>query len=361
MKCDIIIPVWNELEATRSCLESVIKNTGFSYRLIIIDNASQQETAQYLDGLKDKVRDFLLVRNNENLGFVEAINQGFKISGAEFVCLLNNDTIVTDGWLDEMVDVAINNVGIGIVNPSSNTLAQNIPKGETVDSYAKSIKVLKGQWGELGQCSGFCMLIKRDVIDKIGILDEAYEVGYFEEADYCRRAQKAGYMFARAKAAYVYHLDRLSFDKRKDKEELFFKNKKIFENRWGKSLRIACIISKPPKDRIDKDETEQIILSSARENHRVYVFIRKSIVSKLDIAEHSNILIFEFNNTFFPIVCFFKIITKKEKKRFNLILSDGLICFHILRLFSSLHKAKLMFNPHLEWAIESAQMQSFLK
>lgn len=361
MKCDIIIAVWNELEITRNCINSLIRHTAFPYRLIIIDNASHSEVRDYLESLKSGISDFLVIRNEENLGFVKAMNQGLKQSSAEFICLMNNDTVVTEGWLNEMIDIAERNIEIGIVNPSSNTLAQVLPKDETIDSYAKNLKRFKGQWGELGQCSGFCMLLKREVIDKVGIFDEAYETGYFEEADYCRRAQKLGYRFARAKAAYVYHLDGASFDKRQDKEELFKKNREIFEGRWGRSLRIACILSKPPKDRIDKDESEEIIMASARDNHRVYVYIRKNLYSRFDIAEHSNILIFKFNNIFFAVICFLKIIIKNPVKRFDLILSDGIILFYVLKFFSFLHKARIMFNPHLERAIESAKKQAFVK
>lgn len=361
MTCDIIIPVWNELEATKDCLESVIKNTGFPYSLIIIDNGSESKTAQYLDSLKGSVCDLLLVRNKENLGYVKAINQGFKLSNAEYVCLLNNDTLVTDSWLNEMISIAEDNPLIGIVNPSSNTLAQALPNRETPDSYAKRLKVFTGQWGELGQSSGFCMLIKHDVIEKIGIFDEAYEVGYFEESDYCRKAQKLGFRFARAKAAYVYHIDRLSFDKRPDKEALFEKNRALFENRWGRSLRLLCVISRRPKDQIDKDETEQIILSSAQDNHQVYIYIIKNLIAKFNFAEHSNIIIRPSKGIFFGFASLFKILTKKHKKKFDLILVDDLFFFSILEFLSFLHKAKILFNPHLERAIELSKKQAFLK
>ncbi|PIQ89377.1 MAG: hypothetical protein COV72_03280 [Candidatus Omnitrophica bacterium CG11_big_fil_rev_8_21_14_0_20_42_13] len=360
-KCDIIILVWNELEATKDCISSILKNTETPYRLIIIDNASQPEARDYLAGLREKFKDLTIVRNEENLGYVKAVNQGIKLSSSEFVCLLNNDTIVCRGWLGEMLNIAVNNFQLGIINPSSNTLAQALPKKYTLEAYAESLNIFKGQWAELGQCSGFCMLIRREVINKIGLFDETYEVGYFEESDYCRRAQRAGYQFARAKAAYVYHIERASFKNLSDKEKIFNKNRKLFESRWGRSLRILCLISKPPKDIIDKDEMDQIIMNSAKDNHRVYVYIRKKLVSEFNLPEHSNILIFPFNDIFYPLASFLKIITKKHTKRFNLILIDGLIFYHILKWFAFIHKAKIMFSPHLERAIEASQKESFGK
>ena len=74
-KCDIIIPVWNQLEITRECLNSIFQNTDYPYRLIIIDNGSERKTGEYLNNLStDKSMDILLVKNNKNIGFVKAAN-----------------------------------------------------------------------------------------------------------------------------------------------------------------------------------------------------------------------------------------------------------------------------------------------
>ena len=101
MKCDIVIPVWNNKEVTQRCLESIFDNTHCEYRLIIIDNASDASTRQYLDQVKlsrpDKV---LLIANEENVGFTKAVNQGIKVSSSDYVCINNNDIIVSDGWLE---------------------------------------------------------------------------------------------------------------------------------------------------------------------------------------------------------------------------------------------------------------------
>ena len=75
MKCDIIIPVWNQLEVTKDCVDSIIRNTKYPFRLVIIDNASDKKTTDYLDSLKaDKRLGLLLIRNEKNFGFVKAVN-----------------------------------------------------------------------------------------------------------------------------------------------------------------------------------------------------------------------------------------------------------------------------------------------
>ena len=101
MKCDIIIPVWNQPEATRECIESIVRGTNYPYRLILVDNGSGPETRSYLEELRKRpAPEVKLIRNEENLGYIKAVNQGLKASDAPYVCLMNNDTIPGAGWLE---------------------------------------------------------------------------------------------------------------------------------------------------------------------------------------------------------------------------------------------------------------------
>jgi GT2 family glycosyltransferase len=121
MKCDIVIPVWNMKELTEQCVNNVIRHTDFPYRLIMIDNASDEETRRYLEDLvKRKDINVRLIRNEENLGNSKAANQGIRASDAEYVCILDNDTLVMDHWLTEMVNTAESDEKMGVVNPLSN-------------------------------------------------------------------------------------------------------------------------------------------------------------------------------------------------------------------------------------------------
>ena len=98
--CDIIIPVFDQLELTGRCLESIKARTGSPYRLILIDNASAGGTRDFLEGFRASNSNVTLIRNEENLGWVKAINQGMRLSTAPYVCIMNNDTVVrSDGWL----------------------------------------------------------------------------------------------------------------------------------------------------------------------------------------------------------------------------------------------------------------------
>ena len=239
MRCDIVIPVWNMKELTEQCVNNITCHTKFPYRIIIVDNASNDETRQYLEGLgRRKDINVTLIRNEENLVNSKAANQGISASDAEYVCILNNDTLVMNNWLTEMVKVAEKNNKIGIVNPLSNYGSKR-PLGKKWEEIAHKIyEKNKGNHIETAAAIGFCFLIKREVIQKIGVWSEGYSPGYFEDTEYSIRAIKNGYKVAIAKGAYVVHLEHSSFKKTSDFKELFKKNQKLFYDEFGQSKRL---------------------------------------------------------------------------------------------------------------------------
>jgi len=240
--CDVIIPIWNQPLLTRRCLDSVESATGDPYRLLLIDNGSAPPTRQLLDiaAQRDPGR-IQVIRNADNLGFIKAVNQGIRASTAPYVCLLNNDTVVTPGWLEEMVRIAEGEPAIGLVNPSSNTLGYDPPQRTTagIRTYAATFAQHRGAIRELPIATGFCLLIKRSVIEAIGLFDERYGMGNFEDADFSRRATDAGYRCVQAMGAYVYHEEKASFKQQRGWEQAFRANQQIFYRQWGRPLRIV--------------------------------------------------------------------------------------------------------------------------
>ena len=233
MRCDIIIPIWNQSALTKDCIDAILKNTSYPFRIIIIDNASSDETEEYLIALEKKFdinsssgegAKILSVRNDKNIGFIKAVNQGIGLSSAPYICILNNDTLVMKGWLKTMISVAESKSDIGIVNPSSNSLGQRPEKGEPIELFAEKLKSETEESVEVGAALGFCMLIKREVINKIGLFDEIYGMGNFEDTDFSRRAVKEGYRCVRACGAYVYHRENASFNHLKTFDEEFKRN-----------------------------------------------------------------------------------------------------------------------------------------
>ncbi len=333
MSCDIIVVVWNQVGITRRCLESIVNRTQADYRLILIDNASDDETSKYLDDFTNTNSErVVLIRNKTNLGFLKAANQGLIKSQAKYACLLNNDTVVTKGWLRELISVAESNPRLGILNPSSTTLGQKVPLKD-IDKYAGKIRRYRGEYVEMAQVSGFCMCIKREVIDKIGILDESYGMGYFEDTDYSRRAREAGFKMARVKASYVYHQENVSFGGLKRRDETFKANRKIFEERWGRPLRIFVEAA----DGLRPNEIKAFLDFANKANW--FIIARKDKV-EIDI-KHSNIKFLTYGRTVYYIKVIFKIL-KRFKKRYNMLIIRNEKLRKILRRLKFIHKAEVL-------------------
>ncbi|MDD5423586.1 MAG: glycosyltransferase family 2 protein [Candidatus Omnitrophica bacterium] len=353
-RCDIIIPVWNEHEMTRECVESIQKHAGYPFRLIIIDNGSETATKSYLDSLcAKKETEITLVRNPENLGFVKAVNQGLKLSDSRYACLMNNDTIATAGWLKEMVDVAGSDPAIGLVNPSSNTSGQFPPDGKGIEEYAVSLKEFRGQTQELYNCRGFCMLLKREVVEKVGLLDEEYGIGYFEETDYCRRAHGAGFSAVRAKAAYVYHRERATFDKLKDTKALFKANENIFFKKWGRPVKLAYLADSVSY----ADKINDIAVDAARHGHRISVFLKKGLSWPVKI-DHFDIRRCDINAALFGLISACKILKNRKKKPLEVIVTDNRALGRFLAAIKPLHGSDVLVGADKEMVFDLLEKRS---
>jgi GT2 family glycosyltransferase len=280
--CDIIIPIWNQPALTRRCLEAIGRNTRTPYRLILIDNGSEEDTQSFLAGLAgDPSWNGVLIRNEENLGFIRAVNQGLRASLASYVCILNNDIVVTEGWLERMVEFAEAHPEAGLLNPEQNhDPGKAMP--EDLEAYARSRVQGRGKWMELDHCTGGCLLIKREVIQKVGVLDEAYGAGYFEDDDYSRRAQKAGFRCLRLLDTYVWHDIGSSFKRKAGRGEAQQKNQALYESRWGAPLRILYPVHEGVDFRRARfHQIFQTVHALARENCEVDLIIGKNRVDVL--------------------------------------------------------------------------------
>lgn len=338
MNCDIIIPVWNQFRFTKDCIESVFGKTNFAFHLIAIDNASSEPTKSYLEKLaQDKKDTVTLIRNERNLGFVKATNQGIRVSSAPYVCLLNNDTEVTEGWLSEMVKVAESSEDIGIVNPNSNTMGAKPRLGQSKEALAKVLRSHTGGYSELAWATGFCMLIKRQLIEKIGLFDEIYGMGNFEDADFSKRAQEFGFHSVCAQAAYVYHRERRSFIRHKRFNQNFEKNRQIFYARWGKQQRILYVLAKD--NPTSGEKLAQAALKLAREGNIIWFFLKAR--DREGMGKHSNIYVYNLPKILFNLIGLWRIL--KRKKKFDKIYVDDQLYAKRLSNFKFFHKAEVIY------------------
>ncbi len=212
----IIIPVFNALSLTRECIQSLSREIhSMPCEIIVVDNASTDGTPAWLEQ-ESKVNPSLQVLTmKENLGFGPAVNMGVKSSRGEYVVILNNDTIPSRTWLLHLLEGMKRDSSIGILSPVTNYVgegpqldeaAKKLPADvERIDQYANEISDRSALVYEPNRLVFFCVMIRRELIDLIGGLDEGYLMGNFEDDDYCLRARMAGFRLAIAQNAFVYH------------------------------------------------------------------------------------------------------------------------------------------------------------
>lgn len=286
MRCDIIMVTWNEVPMTRTALESVREKSGYPYRLIIVDNSDDLESRKCYQDIagSGEFGETLLIQNNENIGWLRATNLGLNRSDSDYVCLLNNDVICGQNWLALCIGLIEREPDIGLVIPRGNERTENAIVSD-VDKYAETLaRKEKGRYTERSHCSGFCLVIKRRVIDDVGVLDEMFGHGYYEDNDYSFRAKSAGYRCAQCDEAFVFHLGSKSFKKMPSEERrlLLERNKALFESRWGKAQRRLVLVR-----RWEESEKELIRLVS---EGKTYLIADSKMPPSLLQFRHQNLI-----------------------------------------------------------------------
>ena len=359
MKCDIVIPVWNQLETTKECIDRLFKNTRYPYRLILVDNGSEDSTKGYLENIeKESKSEVTLVRNKENLGFVKAVNQGLKLSEAPYVCILNNDTLPTSGWLSELINFAEKHPDIGLLNPIS---TGHKSKNLTIDEHAKKISSNKDKYMEMNQCFGFCLLIKRGVIDKIGYLDEGFGVGGFDDTDYSMRAGLANFRCACVHSSYVYHKEHVSFNAMGERKKIVSKGEKEYFKKWPKHRRLGVSFSL--KDKKNDEEIKNFLESSlflAREWCWLNLWISgkpnkdkediKRVSKDVNMPLHQNLKFSFISSRFKAINVLIRLMERaygrKKRKKYDVVLVNEEKLSRFLNMFYPLHKTRIHFADY---------------
>lgn len=245
---DIITPVFNHSKETIDCIRSIKKNTTVPFRWVYVDNGSKSvEFKKIMATIEEIKLPHLVIKNKENLGFVKATNQGLRQNKNDFVALLNNDTIVCPGWLSEQLSVMLNDAKIGIASCLTTNsayqgidrigilLKQNIPQDP---AYIK--KHFKGQYIDRGGISFQCAMFRQEMVDEIGLLDEAFLLGLGDDDEYCARARiKYGWKIALALGGFIFHLRRTTFRDIKGYEKEQERNLKLYKTIHDKYVREA--------------------------------------------------------------------------------------------------------------------------
>ena len=245
----IIIASYNSCYLMQKCIES-IRNTLLegTYCIVVADNGSSDEVVEWLDYQED----IILLKNEENLGFAKACNQGAKVlTGTDYedydVYLLNNDTRLAPGslfWL-KMGLYSDDKVGAAgsISNYAGNHQQVDVEFELPADyiKYGESINIpMDYPYEERVRLSGFSMLIRRDVWNACGGMDEDYTPGYFEDDELSMAIGSLGYKLLLCKNSFVYHAGSQSFIERNDTNELLLSHHRLFLQKHGFDILNCC-------------------------------------------------------------------------------------------------------------------------
>ncbi|WP_447958036.1 glycosyltransferase [Vreelandella sp. EE7] len=223
---DLIVPVYKGLDETRDCLESIWSSTpSHAYRLIVINDSSPEpELTEWLREVA-KTKPMLLLENEENLGFVGTVNRGMTHSESADVVLINSDAEVANDWLDRLINAAYRPTTrpVASVTPFSNNATicsyprfcedNTLPDGFELPEIDRLVaNANEGQAVEIPTGIGFCMYIRREALNDVGLFDvENFGKGYGEENDFCMRTLKAGWCHLHALDVFAWHKGSVSF------------------------------------------------------------------------------------------------------------------------------------------------------
>ena len=208
----IVIPVHNNAKFTYNCLRSLSEATRGSFEVIVINDASIDETEDLLKNIEN----IKIIKNNENQGFIASCNRGAKSSSGKYILFLNNDTILTDNWLEPLVEAIkedkVGAVGAKLICPDGKLQEAGgiIWKDASGWNYGRGDDPQKPEYNfarDVDYCSGAALLVRKDLFERYGGFDTRFKPAYYEDTDLCFYARSQGYRVLYQPRSVVVHFE----------------------------------------------------------------------------------------------------------------------------------------------------------
>ncbi|HDR05497.1 MAG TPA: glycosyltransferase [Candidatus Marinimicrobia bacterium] len=237
----LIILTYNALKYTRECIASIEAHTNYPYEIIFVDNNSTDGSKKWLKQYVKKNPQHTFIDNRENKGFAGGNNQGVRAAEGEYVLLLNNDVLVSDGWLEDMVHALELDEKIGMVGPVTNHISgrqmlKDVPYKDAAGFHDFAQYVRRENAKRVTprrRIAGFAVLMKKTVYEKVGGLDEAYGTGNYEDDDLCLKVRNRGFAIMVHEGVFIHHYGSQTFKaNRIDILKSLDEKGSVFKEKW---------------------------------------------------------------------------------------------------------------------------------
>ncbi len=239
----IVMLTYNALEYTKKCVRTILEHTQIPYEIIFVDNGSKDGTVDYLKELTHQYSHIRAVFNRTNKGFAYGNNQGARKARGKYVLFLNNDVLVSDGWLEDLVKAIERNPMIGMVGPITNSISglqrvTQIPYQDEAGFHAFAAQVRQLNRDKITprrRIAGFCMLMPSALFNELKGFDRRFGTGNFEDDDLCLRVRNKKFAIMVHEGVFIHHYGSQTFKANHIKYDQSIQEKAhIFFKKWPK-------------------------------------------------------------------------------------------------------------------------------